>query len=60
MNIFLNVKIIIIINIYFKNRKDYINIIKINKEYKDLLYLFHYNQINDYSLFSNIKIQHFY
>ena len=47
---------IIIIFIYFKNKKDYINIIKINKEYKDLLSLFHYNQINDYSLFSNIKI----
>ena len=56
MNIFLDVKIIIIISIYFKNRKDSINIIKINKEYKDLLYLFHYNQINNYSLFSNIKI----
>ena len=56
MNILLDVKIIIIIFIYFKNRKDYINIIKINKEYKYLLYLFHYNKINDYSLFSNIKI----
>ena len=55
MNIFLDVKIIIILFIYFKNRKDYINIIKINKEYKNLLFLFHYNQINYYSLFSNAK-----
>ena len=45
---------------YFELNNDYINIMKMNKKYHELVEMYHFNIINDYYLFKNMKIQHFY
>ena len=49
-----------IIGKYFKSNKDYINIMKVCKKYKELVLMYKFNPISDISLFENIQTQHFY
>ena len=50
----------IIICKYFELNNNYINIMKVNKKYHELVKINHFNLINDYNLFKNMKIKHFY
>ena len=52
--------LMIIIGKYFEENKEFINVIKLNKKFKDLLECYKYNPISDYKLFPNIQTQHFY
>ena len=45
---------------YFESNNDYINIMKMNKKYHELVEIYHFNIINDYDLFKNMKTKHFY
>ena len=45
---------------YFRTSNDYINFIKVNKKYKDILESFKFNPIGNPELFPNIETQHFY
>lgn len=56
----LSIDFIMIISKYFITNKDFINIIKVCKKYKELLELFKFNPISNPILFSNIQTQYFY
>ena len=43
-----------------KSNNYYINIMKLNKKYNDLIEMYYFNLINDYELFINIEIQLLY
>ena len=43
-----------------KSNNCYINIMKLNKKYNDLVEMYHFNLINDCDLFMNIEIQLLY
>ena len=43
-----------------KSNNYYINIMKLNKKYNDLVEMYHFNIINDCELFINIEIQLLY
>ena len=45
---------------YFETNTDFINLMKVSKEYKDIVNFFRYNPISDPSLFINMKEQVFY
>ena len=45
---------------YFESNNDYINIMKMNNKYHELVEMYRFNLINDYYLFKNMKTQHFY
>ena len=49
-----------IIGKYFESNKDYVNVMKVNKKYEQLVLMYHFNPISDISLFQNIQTQHFY
>lgn len=51
---------IMIVSKYFNSNQDFINLIKVNKKYKDLIECFKFNPISDPQLFVNIETQHFY
>ena len=56
----LTVDFIMIIGKYFKTKFDFINIMKVCKNYEELVLMYHFNPISDISLFKNIQTQHFY
>ena len=43
---------------YFEKKVDYINVMKVSKRYHDLVQMYHFNPIQDYSLFENIETQY--
>ena len=45
---------------YFEEKVDYINVMKVSKRYHDLVQKYHFNPIQDYSLFENIETQYIY
>ena len=45
---------------YFKTRQDYINLMAVCKKYGNLVEMFRYNPIDDYTLFPMVQTQHFY
>ena len=49
-----------IIGKFFEENKDYTNVMKVSKRYHDLVSMYHFNPIQDCSLFENIETQHFY
>ena len=49
-----------IVGKYFLTNKDYVNIMRVCKRYHELTLMYHFNPINDYSLFENMETQHFY
>ena len=56
----LSVDYIMIVGKYFKTSQDFINIMKVNKKYNQLVEMYKYNPISDCSIFPNIETQHFY
>ena len=50
----------LIVGKYFKSNNDFINSMKVAKRFHDLTQMYHFNPINDISLFENIETQHFY
>lgn len=49
-----------IIGKYLNSNKDFINIMKVNKKYQELVEMYKFNPISDTNLFPNIETQHFY
>lgn len=49
-----------IVGKYFESSIDYINVMKVNKKYSQLVSMYKFNPIGDISLFENIQTQHFY
>lgn len=45
---------------YFENNSDFINLMKVNKKYKNIVDSFKYNPIKDISLFNNLETQFIY
>lgn len=56
----LTVDFIMIIGKYFESNKDFINIMKVCKKYKELVSMYFFNPISDTTLFENLQTQHFY
>jgi len=56
----LSIDYLMIVGKYFKTNRDFINLMKVNKQYKDLALMYHFNPIGDTSLFENMETQHFY
>ena len=54
------IDVMLIIGKYFRSNNDYINIMKIVRKYRDLVQMYHFNPISDYSLFVNMETQCFY
>ena len=52
--------VMMIIGKYFESNKDYVNVMKTSKRYHDLTQMYHFNPIQDPSLFINIETQHLY
>ena len=52
----LTVNFLMIVGKYFETNNDFINVIRVNKKYKELLEMYKFNPIPDVSLFPNIKI----
>ena len=51
----ITIDVMMIIGKYFKSNNDYINIMKVNKKYHDLVEMYHFNPINDIYLFSKME-----
>lgn len=49
-----------IVGKYFKEPKDYINVMKVSKTYEHLVDMYKFNPIADTSLFPNLQTQYFY
>ena len=56
----ITIDVMMIIGKYFKSNNDYINVMKVNKKYHDLVKMYHFNPINDYELFSKMQTQPIY
>ena len=56
----ITIDVMMIIGKYFESNNDYINIMKLNKKYHDLVEMYHFNPINDSDLFINIETQYLY
>ena len=56
----ITIDVMMIIGKYFKSNNDYINIMKVNKKYHDLVEMYHFNPISDYELFINMETQYLY
>ena len=56
----LTLDFIMIVGKYYESNKDFINTMKINKMYQDLVSMYHFNPISDTILFEKIETQHFY
>lgn len=51
----LTIDFIMIIGKYLNRTKDFINLIKVKKNFKDLLLMYHFNPMSDFELFENIE-----
>ena len=49
-----------IIGKYFKERTDFVNVMKVSKQYHDLVVMYHFNPIGDCELFENMETQYLY
>ena len=56
----LTIDFVMILGKYFEENKDFINVMKVCKKYKELVEMYHFNPISDISLFKQIETQHFY
>ena len=50
----------LIIGKYFEENEDYVNVMRVSKKYRDLVSMYHFNPIEDCSLFENMESQYFY
>ena len=56
----ITIDFMMIIGKYYNNPQDFINTMKTNSKYKDLVSMYHFNPISEVDLFDNIETQHFY
>ena len=56
----ITVDVMMIIGKYFEKGTDYTNIMKISKKWKELVLMYHFNPIGEYSLFKNMESQYIY
>jgi hypothetical protein len=56
----ISIDFLMIIGKYFNTNEDFINVMKVNKKYQELVLMYKFNPISDISLFKNIQTQHFY
>lgn len=56
----LSIDFIMIVGKYFINDNDFINLIKVNSKFNQLLLMYKFNPISNCDLFPNIETQHFY
>ena len=56
----IDMDIVMIVGKYFISSSDYINTMKLCRKYHDLVEMYHFNPIEDTSLFINMETQHFY
>ena len=49
-----------IVGKYFRYSRDFINVMKVSKKFKFLTQMYHFNPIQDYSLFENMETQYLY
>lgn len=56
----ITIDLMMIIGKYLESNKDFINVMKLNKKFKQLVEMYYMNPISDISLFPNIQTQHFY
>ena len=56
----LNITFALAIGKYLESSNDYINLMKVNKKYKNLTRIYRYNPIEDTRLFKNMETQHIY
>lgn len=56
----ITVDYMMIIAKYFTKPKDYVNAMKVNSKYHDLVLMYKFNPIGEVSLFPNVQTQHFY
>ena len=45
---------------YMESPKDYINVVRLNKKFKELIEMYLFNPISDWKMFRNMQTQHFY
>ena len=56
----ITIDLMMIIGKYFESNGDYINVMKLTKRYHDLTQMYHFNPIQDCSLFENMETQYLY
>ena len=49
-----------IIGKYFEENRDYVNVMRVCKRYRDLVQMYHFNPIRDCELFENMETQYLY
>ena len=50
--------VMMIIGKYFKKNRDYVNMMKVAKRYRDLVLMYHFNPIRECELFENMESQY--
>ena len=56
----LTVDFIMIVGKYLESSRDFINVMKVCRKYRELVSMYKFNPISDTTLFENIQTQHFY
>ena len=56
----ITIDVMMIIGKYFKSNNDYINVMRICKRYHQLAQMYHFNPIEDCSIFENMETQYLY
>lgn len=59
-NFRLTIDYMMIVGKYFESNNDFINTMKINHRYQELVSMYYFNPISDTTLFENLETQHFY
>ena len=52
--------VMMIIGKYFEKNRDYVNMMKVAKRYRDLVLMYHFNPIRECELFENMETQYMY
>ena len=56
----ITIDVMLVIGKYFEENEDYVNVMRVSKKYRDLVSMYHFNPIEDCSLFENMESQYFY
>ena len=56
----ITIDVMMIIGKYLRTSKDYVNVMKTSKRYKELAQMYHFNPISECELFENMETQHLY
>ena len=56
----MDINSMMIVGKYLEDPSDYINLVKLNKKFRELIEMYLYNPISEWQMFENIQTQHFY